>query len=134
MHWTFISYLILKLLVKCAHYKVLRCGYSCCILKTSFEKWLNNISTHLDIFWIDKTGCKRKLDLILYLKNIFGHFRMLKACHLIFQISDGEIYLCVTQSILGAIMLNPIEKFKVAILHLNRDWNHWNGNCWNVVF
>ncbi len=20
--------------------------------------------------------------------------------------------------------LNPIEKFKVAILHLNRDWNH----------
>ncbi len=24
-------------------------------------------------------------------------------------------------------MLNPIEKFKVAILHLNRDWNHWNG-------
>ncbi len=21
-------------------------------------------------------------------------------------------------------MLNPIEKFKVAILHLNRDWNH----------
>ncbi len=23
------------------------------------------------------------------------------------------------------IMLNPIEKFKVAILHLNRDWNHW---------
>ena len=23
-----------------------------------------------------------------------------------------------------SIMLNPIEKFKVAILHLNRDWNH----------
>ncbi len=22
-------------------------------------------------------------------------------------------------------MLNPIEKFKVAILHLNRAWNHW---------
>ena len=22
-------------------------------------------------------------------------------------------------------MLNPVEKFKVAILHLNRDWNHW---------
>ncbi len=22
------------------------------------------------------------------------------------------------------IMLNPVEKFKVAILHLNRDWNH----------
>ncbi len=21
-------------------------------------------------------------------------------------------------------MLNPIETFKVAILHLNRDWNH----------
>ncbi len=21
-------------------------------------------------------------------------------------------------------MLNPIEKFKVAILHINRDWNH----------
>ena len=21
-------------------------------------------------------------------------------------------------------MLNPIEKFKVVILHLNRDWNH----------
>ncbi len=24
-------------------------------------------------------------------------------------------------------MLNPIEKFKVAILHLNRDWNHCDG-------
>ena len=24
-------------------------------------------------------------------------------------------------------MLNPIEKFKVAILHLNRDWNHLVG-------
>ncbi len=23
-------------------------------------------------------------------------------------------------------MLNPIEKFKVAILHLNRDWNNYN--------
>ena len=23
-----------------------------------------------------------------------------------------------------SIMLNPIEKFRVAILHLNRDWNH----------
>ncbi len=23
-------------------------------------------------------------------------------------------------------MLNPIVKFKVAILHLNSDWNHWN--------
>ncbi len=23
-----------------------------------------------------------------------------------------------------AIMLNPIEKFKSSILHLNRDWNH----------
>ncbi len=22
-------------------------------------------------------------------------------------------------------MLNPIEKFKVGILHLNRDWSHW---------
>ena len=22
-------------------------------------------------------------------------------------------------------MLNPIEKFKVAILHLEREWNHW---------
>ena len=22
-------------------------------------------------------------------------------------------------------MLNPIEKFKVAILHMKRDWNHW---------
>ncbi len=22
-------------------------------------------------------------------------------------------------------MLNPIEKFKVVILHLNRDLNHW---------
>ncbi len=40
------------------------------------------------------------------------------------DITDGEIYLCVTQSIYGAIMLNPIEKFKVAILHLNRDWSH----------
>ena len=40
------------------------------------------------------------------------------------QITDKEIYLCVTQSVQGAIMLNPIEKFKVAILHLNRDWNH----------
>ena len=25
-------------------------------------------------------------------------------------------------------MLNPIEKFEVAILHLNRDWNHCYGN------
>ncbi len=24
-------------------------------------------------------------------------------------------------------MLNPIEKFKVAILHVNRAWNHWYG-------
>ncbi len=24
-------------------------------------------------------------------------------------------------------MLNPIEKFKFAILHLNRDENHCNG-------
>ncbi len=24
-------------------------------------------------------------------------------------------------------MLNPIEKVKVAILHLNRDWNHCCG-------
>ena len=23
-------------------------------------------------------------------------------------------------------MLNPIEKFKSSILHLNMDWNHWN--------
>ncbi len=38
--------------------------------------------------------------------------------------TDGEIYLCVTQSIYGDVMLNRIEKFKVAILHLNRDWNH----------
>ena len=57
------------------------------------------------------------------------------------------LYLCVAQSIKGDIMLrrfhtvffgtlrlffmekclNPIEKFKVAILHLNRDWNHWHG-------
>ena len=42
----------------------------------------------------------------------------------ILYISDGEIYLWVTQSIYGDVMLNPIEKFKVAILHLNRDWNH----------
>ncbi len=41
------------------------------------------------------------------------------------NVSDGEIYLCVAQSIQGDTMLNPIEKFKVAILHLNRDWNHW---------
>ncbi len=26
-------------------------------------------------------------------------------------------------------MLNPIEKFKVAILHLNRDWNHCDFMC-----
>ena len=26
-------------------------------------------------------------------------------------------------------MLNPIEKFKVAILHLNRAWNHWSQKC-----
>ncbi len=24
-------------------------------------------------------------------------------------------------------MLNPIEKFMVTILHLNRDWYHWHG-------
>ena len=40
------------------------------------------------------------------------------------ELTDGEIYLCVTQSIYGATMLNPIEKVKVAILHLNRGWNH----------
>ncbi len=40
------------------------------------------------------------------------------------QISDALIYLCVTQSISGDVMLNPNEKFKVAILHLNRAWNH----------
>ncbi len=27
-------------------------------------------------------------------------------------------------SILGAIVLNHIEKFKRSILHPNRDWNH----------
>ena len=26
-------------------------------------------------------------------------------------------------------MLNPIEKFKVAILHMNWDWNHWWWTC-----
>ncbi len=25
-------------------------------------------------------------------------------------------------------MLNPIERFKVAILHLNRNWNHCYGD------
>ncbi len=40
------------------------------------------------------------------------------------QNTDGDIYLCVAESIKGAIMLNPIEKLKVAILHLNRAWNH----------
>ena len=29
-------------------------------------------------------------------------------------------------SICGVITLNPIEKFKSSILHLNRDWNHWS--------
>ncbi len=43
-----------------------------------------------------------------------------------YALTDSQIYLiCVTQSIQGAIMLNPIEKFKVAIiLHMKRDWNH----------
>ncbi len=27
----------------------------------------------------------------------------------------------------GAIILNPIEKFKVPILHMKRDWNHWHS-------
>ena len=40
--------------------------------------------------------------------------------------TDWEIYLLVTQSIQGAMILNPIEKFKFAILHQNRDCNHWN--------
>ncbi len=40
-----------------------------------------------------------------------------------FVFTDVEIYLRVTQSILGDIMFY-IEKFKVSILHLNRDWNH----------
>ena len=34
--------------------------------------------------------------------------------------TDGEIFLCVTQSIYGTEMVNPIEQFKVAILHLNK--------------
>ncbi len=29
-------------------------------------------------------------------------------------------------------MLNPIEKFKVAILHLKRDLNHWLSKC--IIF
>ena len=28
-------------------------------------------------------------------------------------------------------MLNPIEKFKVAILHLKRDWNHCTAEIIN---
>ncbi len=43
---------------------------------------------------------------------------------IVINLTDAQIYLCVTQSILRDIMLNPIEKFKVAILHLNRAWNH----------
>ena len=37
-----------------------------------------------------------------------------------------NIYLCVTQSIEGDIMLNPTEKFKVTILHMNKVklWFH----------
>ncbi len=39
-------------------------------------------------------------------------------------------YLPVSRSIINIrsynhVMLNPIEKFKSLILHLNRDWNHW---------
>ncbi len=42
------------------------------------------------------------------------------------DISDGEVYLCVAQSIKGDVMLNPIEKFKRSILHLNRSLHHWH--------
>ncbi len=48
----------------------------------------------------------------------------------LYKLTDAQVYLCVAQSIQGDIMLNPIEKFKVAILHLNRAWNHWtNQKC-----
>ncbi len=30
----------------------------------------------------------------------------------------------VPPSVKGATILDPIEKFKVTILHLKRDWNH----------
>ncbi len=30
-------------------------------------------------------------------------------------------------------MLNPIEKVKVAIFHLNRDWNDWFGTYPDVL-
>ncbi len=31
-------------------------------------------------------------------------------------------------------MLNSIEKFKVAILHLNRDWNHCFGTSFGLFY
>ncbi len=50
-----------------------------------------------------------------------------------FVFTDVEIYLRVTQSILGDIMFY-IEKFKVSILHLNRDWNHWKEySQWLII-
>ena len=42
----------------------------------------------------------------------------------LYDITYAQIYLCVTQSIQGDVMLNPIEKLKLAILHLNGAWNH----------
>ncbi len=44
-----------------------------------------------------------------------------------------DLFMCNTVHIRSY----PIEKFKVAILHLNRDWNHWShrpttGNPWSA--
>ncbi len=41
-----------------------------------------------------------------------------------YYISLMERSIYVYHSPYKEIMLNPIEKFKVAILHLNRAWNH----------
>ncbi len=46
--------------------------------------------------------------------------------------TDGESHLRVTHYIYGDMMLNTIEKFKVKILHMNRDWNHWSLNTVSV--
>ncbi len=45
--------------------------------------------------------------------------------------SHSAIYQCrCRNSIKGAIMLNPIERFKRSILHLNRSLHHWSVMTW----
>ena len=51
------------------------------------------------------------------------HYDRLKTCG-----SYGQVFGTFPQTYWHP-ELNPIEKFKVTILHLNRAWNHWVGIC-----